>query len=44
MIYEMRCFESKNAWEDEEDSFVVAWETKKTTENTLTIRGKLLMY
>lgn len=44
MIYEMKCYTSKATWEDEEDSYVIAWETKtKQPDNCIAISGKLLM-
>ena len=40
----MRCYTSKNAWNEEDDSYVIAWETKtKPTDNSISISGKLLM-
>lgn len=43
MVYEMRFFSSKSRWHDEDDSFVMVWETgdKKPVLNTK-ICGKLL--
>lgn len=43
MIYEMRYYTSKSAWEEENESYVMIWENKdKTPSTNCTIRGKLL--
>ncbi len=45
MVYEMRCYSSKKMWNEEDDSFVIVWETsdKKPVINPK-ICGKLLAY
>ena len=43
MIYEMRYYTSKSAWEEENESYVMIWENKdKTPSTNCTIGGKLL--
>ena len=43
MIYEMRYYTSKSAWEEENESYVMIWENKdKTPATNCTIGGKLL--
>ena len=43
MIYEMRYYTSKSAWEEENESYVMIWENKdKISATNCTIGGKLL--
>ena len=43
MVYEMRYFASKNAWEEENENYVIIWENKdKSPTANGTIGGKLL--